>query len=587
MGARPYFGGVSFRVWAPFAPEVFVAGEFNGWHDSAHPLSSEGGGYWSTDVPDARAGQQYLYVMAGAQKLWKCDPYALATENSNGNGIIVDPAFDWNEGFGMSAWDELVFYELHAGTFNDSAGGGPGSFDSMIGKLDYLRERLSVNAVIVLPAAEFMGGISLGYNPSHLFAIERDYGGPAALQRFVRAAHERGIAVILDVVYNHLGPGDLDLRCLDGWSDADHPDGIYFYDRARIGTPWGGPRPDYGRPEVRQFLRDNALHWLDMFRLDGLRVDGTNYVRTINNDERQLPEGWSLLRWINDEIDWFVPSKLTMAEDMQNNPWVTERTGAGGAGFDTQWDADFVHGIRRTLALQWDEERDLSTVADAIGHVFNEDVLRRVVFTESHDESGAKSGKRRLTEDIWADHADSWEAKKRTTLGAALVMTVPAMPMLFQGQEFPSPGAFREDEPLDWARCDTYAGLVDLHRDLVRLRRNWFDTTRGLRGPHVHVFHRNDADKVIAFHRWQSGGPRDDVVVVLNFSTRSFPSYHLGFPREGPWHVRFNSDWSGYDGSFGDCGSTGTWATWGTADPMPFGAAIALGAYSAVILSQD
>ncbi|MGF6743925.1 alpha-amylase family glycosyl hydrolase [Paraburkholderia atlantica] len=589
MGARPASGSVSFRVWAPFASRVCVAGEFNGWSDSAHQLAPEGEGYWSGDVGGANAGQQYRYVLSngGADKLWKNDPYALATSSSNGNSIVVDTAFSWNDGYGMPAWDELVFYELHAGTFNDASGGAPGTFDTIIPKLDYLRDRLGVNALIVLPSAEFMGGISLGYDPSFLFAIEHDYGGPAALQRFVRAAHEHGIAVILDVVYNHLGPGDLDLKCFDGWSDPAHPDGIYFYDLERIDTPWGGPRPDYGRGEVRQFLRDNALQWLEMFRLDGLRFDGTNYIRTIDNDWRQIPDGWSLLRWINDEIDARMPWKLTVAEDMQNNPWLTERTAAGGAGFDTQWHAAFVHAVRGVLAASRDEERNLDDIVGAIEATFNEDALHRMVYTESHDESGASSGKRRLAEDIWPGNADSWASKKRTTLGAALVMTVPAMPMLFQGQEFLCGGAFSEAQPLDWARSDAYPGLIDLHRDLVRLRRNWFDTTRGLRGPHVHVFHRNQAAKVVAFHRWYGGGPRDDVVVVLNFSAQSFPSYSLGFPREGGWRVRLNSDWNGYDSSFANCASSDTWASWGSNDPMPFGASIGLGAYSAVVLSQD
>jgi 1,4-alpha-glucan branching enzyme len=184
-------------------------------------------------------------------------------------------------------------------------------------------------------------------------------------------------------------------------------------------------------------------------------------------------------------------------------------------------------------------------------------------------------------------HPDGWAAKKRTTLGAALVMTSSGIPMIFQGQEFLAGGTFTDDRPLDWGRRERYAGLVNLYRDLVRLHRNWHDTTRCLRGQHVHIFHRNSADKVLGYHRWQAGGPRDDVVVVLNLSARAFQSYHLGFPRPGPWRLRFNSDWSGYDPEFGNWESSDTFATPGTGDPMPFGATIALGPYSALVLSQD
>lgn len=313
-------------------------------------------------------GQQYKYVVrGGAGELWRNDPYAREVIHSNGPSAIVDGAYEWGaqSAYGMPPWDELVIYQIHAGTFNDAPGGGPGTFDTMIPKLDYLSETLCVNAVQLLPAAEFPGGSSLGYNPSHIFAIEREYGGPAAFQRFIRAAHEHGVAVILDVVYNHLGPHDLDLKRFDGWWDPDHPDGIYFYDGERLSTKWGAPRPDYGRGEVRQFLRDNALYWLEALRVDGLRVDGTNYMRTIDNDWRDLPDGWSLMRWINDEIHWRFPWKLTIAEDMQGNPWITAKSGQGGAGFDAQWDARFVHPVRETLAAMWDQERDLGRLENA------------------------------------------------------------------------------------------------------------------------------------------------------------------------------------------------------------------------------
>jgi 1,4-alpha-glucan branching enzyme len=123
---------------------------------------------------------------------------------------------------------------------------------------------------------------------------------------------------------------------------------------------------------------------------------------------------------------------------------------------------------------------------------------------------------------------------------------------------------------------------------LIRLRRNWFDTTRGLRGHDINVHHVNDGDKVIAFHRWDQGGARDDVVVVLNFAARAYASYRIGLPRGGQWHVRFNSDWRGYSALFGDHPSFDPWAEPGAnGDGMPFGADVGLGAYSAVILSQD
>ena len=589
MGARPIAAGTSFRVWAPFASNVSVAGEFNGWDTDKHELASEGNGYWSVDVPGARPGQEYKYVVRnGTWTGWRADPYAREMRHSNGNSVIGAPPSDWSAyaGYGMPPWDELVIYEMHAGTFNDLPGGAPGTFDDMIRKLDYLRDELAVNAIKLLPAAEFPTGHSLGYNPAHLFAIETEYGGPDGFERFVKAAHQRGMAVILDVVYNHLGPNDLDLTRFDGWRDDAHADGIYFYDDERRRTPWG-PRPDYGRSEVRQFLRANALFWLDEFHVDGLRFDATSYIHTINNDGRTIPDGWGLLAWINDEVDRRFPWKLTVAEDLQNNAAVSRATGAGGTGFDTQWDAGFVHPIRRVLTAGNDGERDMDAVAGAIYHRYDGNALARVIYTESHDEVLGKNGKRRLVEDIWPGNADSWAAKKRSTLGATLVMTAPGIPMIFQGQEFIEDGAFDDGVPLDWWRRVLFGGIVTLYRDLIRLRRNWFDTTRGLRGQHVNVFHRNGADKVVAMHRWHQGGPRDDVVVVLNFANRAYDSYTIGFPRGGRWAVRFNSDWNGYDQAFGNTLSYDTETWGGSRDGLPTSGNVGVGPYSAIILSQD
>src|SRR5262249_46719083 len=137
---------------------------------------------------------------------------------------------------------------------------------------------LGFNAVQIMPSDEFPGTTSWGYNPSDIFAIEESYGGQDGLRRLVDAAHARGIAVFFDVVYNHFGPDDLDLWRFDGWSQ-DGGGGIYFYNDWRRGTPWGDTRPDYGRGEVRQFLRDNVLHWLEACRLDGLRWDATGWIR--------------------------------------------------------------------------------------------------------------------------------------------------------------------------------------------------------------------------------------------------------------------------------------------------------------------
>ena len=202
----------------------------------------------------------------------------------------------------MPPRDGLFIYELHIGTFHDKGreDGRPGTFHTAIEQLDHL-ERLGVNAVEIMPVVEFPGGRSWGYAPSHIFAVESAYGGPTALKALVKDCHRRGLAVFLDVVYNHLGPRDVHLWRFDGWSENDLG-GIYFYNDWRAETPWGHSRPDYTCPEVRRFLVDNALMWLEEYRIDGLRVDGTLFIRTADwSGDKPIPEGYELLRVINAE----------------------------------------------------------------------------------------------------------------------------------------------------------------------------------------------------------------------------------------------------------------------------------------------
>lgn len=589
MGSMPYPGGTAFRVWAPFASNVFVAGTFNNWSDASHPLVSEGNGYWSADVPGAGQCDQYKYVILnGTNKLWRIDPYAKDVTSSAGNAVIVDTGFEWSdETYRTPPWNEMVIYEMHIGTFNDQPGGPPGNLNQAIEKLPYLRE-LGINTIQIMPPAEFAGGFSWGYNPSNIFAIESAYGGPKSLKKLINTAHRLGIAVIFDVVYNHLGPKDLDLWQFDGWQE-NGKGGIYFFNDWRSPTPWSETRPDYGRSEVRQYLRDNALMWLEEFRIDGLRWDATAFVRNVygnNNDPaNDIAEGWVMMRRINHEIHGRQPWKISIAEDLRNNSWITKEMNDGGVGFNAQWDGSFVYAIRDAIIPPSDERRDMYMVRDAIYRRYNTNAFERVIYTESHDE--VANGKARVPEEIWPEQPGSYFAKKRSTLGAALVFTSPGIPMIFQGQEFLEDEWFHDTDPIDWQKKETYSGILLMYRDLIRLRRNWFNSTRGLRAQYVSVHHVNNKDKIIAFHRWETGGPGDDVMVVVNMANRGYQSYTIGFPRYGLWKVRFNSDWDGYSKDFGNHFSYDTSAHVGSKDGMDYYGNVGIGPYSAVVFSQD
>jgi 1,4-alpha-glucan branching enzyme len=587
MGALVHADGVAFRVWAPNADEVHVAGEFNNWAEDAAPLEHEEGGYWYGSVRNAKPGQGYRFVVrSGDTTLLRIDPYARSVSNSVGHGLIEAKAHE-EHGFEIAPWNRLVIYEMHVGTFQRSREGDAGTFDDAISGLDHLKE-LGVNAVQLMPAMEFAGDTSWGYNPAHIFAIESSYGGPEAFRNFVRAAHARGIAVILDVVYNHFGPSDLDLWRFDGWGEADKG-GIYFYNDWRAETPWGNTRPDYGRPEVRQFIRDNALYWLDEYGIDGLRFDMTLYMRTVKGDEAHdgdaLEDGWSLMRWINEEIARHFPGRITIAEDLRSNDAITARPEDGGAGFGAQWDAEFVHPIREALIASDDASREMHAVARALTHAYNGDPIRRVVYTESHDE--VSNGKARVVHEIAPGDPSNWAAQKRSTLGAALILTAPGIPMLFQGQEFLQGEWFQDTVPLDWDLSEQHRGIVRLYHDLIRLRLDHTGVTTGLTGRHIAVTRVDDDQKLVVFRRWQDGGAGDDVMVVANFAHEPREGYRVGFPETGRWRLRLNTDWKGYSDDFGDFESHDVEAVAKPCDGMSASGIISIGSYSVLIYSQD
>lgn len=589
MGAVLTDPGTAFRVWAPNAKQVHIVGDFNDWSNDQHPLESEDSGYWYTHVDKAKAGDEYKFSITPqkGEAMLKNDPYARMLTNSSGNSIITDLEYDWEEdNFETPYWNDVVIYEMHVGTFHVTDSDRPGNFHSVIDKLPYLQE-LGINTIELMPVTEFPGDYSWGYNPAHPFAVEESYGGVTGLKDLIKAAHQAGIAVVLDVVYNHFGPSDMDLWQFDGWSDKGGG-GIYFYNDWRSETPWGNTRPDYGRAEVRQYLRDNALMWLEEFRVDGLRLDGTMFMRNANglggDTGADIPEVWSFFQELNSEINERFPRKLIIAEDLMDDERITKPTDEGGAGFDSQWWGDFVHPVRAMVIREDDQQRNMDKLAQVVQFPA-ENAFKRVIYTESHDE--VANGKARVNEEILPGESDSYFAIKRSFLGAALAFTAPGIPMLFQGQEFAEDKWFSDGDPLDWQLAETHAGVLHMYQDIIRLRRNFDDTTRGLRGGNVEVYHADPESKVLAFQRWEYGGPQDTTVVIANFANETYKGYTVGLPQEGNWELRFNSDWKGYDKEFSDQATFTVEAQEGETNGMPYYGLLDIGPYTVLLFSQN
>jgi maltooligosyltrehalose trehalohydrolase len=422
-----------FRVWAPKASTIDVK-----IGNTLHAMKQQHGGWWQADVADAGAGTDYWYVIDGAgpglpdpRSMWQ--PFGV-----HGPSRLVDhDAFDWTDaGWQAPPLQSAIFYEMHIGTFTPE-----GTLDAATGHLDYLKD-LGITHVELLPVAAFPGERGWGYDGVDLFAVQESYGGPEGLKRFVDACHARGLAVVMDVVYNHLGPsGNYVSKFAPYFTDLHH-------------TPWGDAvnMEEAGSHEVRRFFIDNALHWLRDYHCDGLRLDAVHaYIdRSAINFMEQLSEE---VRGLEGAVGKHF---AVIAESDLNDPRLVMPREAGGYGMDAQWSDDFHHAL---VALLEENAHayyaDFGKIADVakamrcafvyngIYSKFRDRMHGRPViglpgwrflgFAQNHDQVGNRVQGERLV------HKAGW---KRARIAAALVMTAPFIPMLFQGEEFGASAPF-------------------------------------------------------------------------------------------------------------------------------------------------
>ena len=526
--------GYRFSVWAPNAQSVSLTGDFNDWNRPGISMRRQDNGVWWCETDDAKGGHEYKYEITNAQGdcVLKNDPRARLMTNSVGNSVIYDDAFRWEvEDFKPAPIHQRIIYELHIGTFHRK-NGEQGTFDTAIEKLDSLAS-LGINMIELMPVNEFAGDISWGYNPACPFAVEEAYGGPDGLKRFIDAAHKLGMGVIMDVVYNHFGPSDLDIWQCDGWSENDKG-GIYFYNDERSSTPWGDTRPDYGRQEVRDYITDNAMMWLQEFKADGLRMDMVPFMRTVSgadSGEDDIPEAYELIKGINGRIQQACAEKMTIAEDLHQHDYITNPVDEGGCGYTTQWDAAFVHPVREVLTQSNDENVNLDVLVSALCKQYSGNAFSRVVYTESHDE--VANGKARLVEEIAPGNVDDdYFARQKGILAATLVLTSAGIPMLFQGQEFKESGWFDDTKDLDWSRVDSFDEYLKAMTELIKIRKGEDKATSGLTGANSEIVHHDNKNKVLGYRRFNDID-NESVWVYLHLDGEDIDGYQLsGLPAD-------------------------------------------------------
>jgi maltooligosyltrehalose trehalohydrolase len=445
LGARWHERGTTFRVWAPEHDSVDLVLERAPLAPAIHPLAAEPDGYWSADVADALPGTRYRYRLDGDNAKVFPDPVSrYQPAGVHGPSQVIDPfAFEWRDGgWHPPPLERLVIYELHVGTFSPE-----GTFAGTTRLLPELA-RLGVTAIELMPLADFPGERNWGYDGVALFAPARCYGEPDDLRTLVGTAHRLGLAVIVDAVFNHLGP--------DG-AYANAFSAYYFTDRHH--TPWGkginldGPHSD----AVRDFLMANVRMWRDEYHVDGLRLDATHELRDDPSPGSRQARPHFLAELTTTFGAAAPRPMLFIAEDERNLATLVHPTAAGGYGMDAVWADDFHHQIRVHLA--GDRESYFAqfsgTGADIAatlrqGWFFTGqplpasgrprgtdpaglDPARFVICVQNHDQVGNRATGERL-------HHEIPLAEYRAA--CTLLLLAPHTPLLFMGQEWAASSPF-------------------------------------------------------------------------------------------------------------------------------------------------
>ena len=274
--------------------------------------------------------------------------------------------------------------------------------------------------------------------------------------------------------------------------------------------------------------------WFDEYKIDGLRWDSTVNIRRYAGGSAENAEGERLLDEVSRMIRRDYPDKISIAEDS-----------VGDERFDASWEYDFHHaGDNRDAGvvpqlLKPAGETSVSEIARRIESPLG---LRRVIYSENHDEAGTLNMRRRFIADADEEDPQSLTARRKHALAAVLTLASPGIPMVFMGQELLEDKAFHDSSPLDWGRGEASAGATRLYRDLIRLRRNLDGQSPALAGTKTEILHADEGRKILVLRRYRSGNPPNEICAVINFSDRPVENYSLVFPRAGNWHLLLNTD---------------------------------------------
>jgi 1,4-alpha-glucan branching enzyme len=561
--------GVGFAVWAPNATRVAVVGDFNSWDLRRHPMRLRyPAGVWELFVPRVVPGARYKFDIIGAGGVpqpQKADPLAKQTEPPPATASIVasPEPFDWHDADWMAKRAErqtkdvpIAIYEVHAGSWMRASQ----SWDDMADRLIPYAVDMGFSHLELLPITEHPFGGSWGYQPLGMFAPTGRYGSPEGFARFVDRAHTAGLGIILDWVPAHFPTDAHGLARFDGTA-------LYEYLDPREGfhRDWNTFIYNFGRREVQGFLIASALHWLEHFHVDGLRVDavasmlyrdysrGSDWIPNIYGGRENL-EAIDFLRHLNAVVQERCAGALVIAEESTAWPGVTQPVAELGLGFAFKWNMGWMHDTLHYMARDpVHRQYHHDDISFGLLYAFSE----RFILPLSHDEvvHGKGSLLRRMPGDRWQKFANL-----RAYFG--FMWTHPGKKLLFMGCEIAQEREWNHDGEVDWFLLDDphHAGIQRLVRDLNGLyRREPALYRRDASGEGFRWIIGDDrANSVFAFLRQgDSGDP--PVLVVCNMTPAPRHHYRIGVPREGRWREIANTDSRFYGGS--DLGNDGAVST--------------------------
>jgi 1,4-alpha-glucan branching enzyme len=590
--------GVHFAVWAPHASRVSVVGDFNAWDGRRHQMRKRiTSGVWEIFAPAVGAGDRYKFeIVDGAGKLLplKADPFARQGERRPQTASVVAPAnnYIWQDDAWMAARatrdprrSPMSIYEVHLGSWRRRNDGGFLSYDELAESLIPHARDLGFTHLELMPISEHPLDASWGYQPIGLFAPTSRHGTPDGFRRFVDAAHQAGLGVILDWVPAHFPTDIHGLASFDGTALYEHAD-----PRRGFHPDWNTAIFDFGKAEVANILASNALFWLEQFHLDALRVDAVASMLYLDYSRKPgewLPnpdggnenrEAVTFLQRVNRDVYGTHPGAITIAEESTAWPGVSQPVHTGGLGFGFKWNMGWMND---TLAYMGEDPVHRrwhhNKLTFGMVYAFSENFVLPI----SHDEvvHGKGSVLGRMP-------GDNWQKFAQVRLYYAFMWGHPGKKLLFMGQEFAQGIEWNFNAGLEWHLLDqpAHAGVMALVRDLNRLHRAQPSLhARDCEPEGFRWIVADDADQsVTAWLRLgQDGAPA--VAVICNFTPVPRHGYRVGLPAAGTWREILNSDAADYGGSgVGNMG--GVTATAQPAHGFDASAALSLPPFGALYL---